>query len=256
MGSERLVAEPSLLVHTRRVLSGEGDKSVASTVACVPKGEEVPLAACLSCEHSKGVSATLDGRRTFLRCQAAKPAERSLGSQGARRALDALPSAADRTPVSEVMTANVLCVREDVSVATLMATLLERGISGVPVVDASGFPVGLVSKTDLVRDHHENGDTAESSPLVVRTRSGAAYALGRGFHEGFAQKTVAEIMTPVAFTLGERAPVSQAAALMAFEGVHRVPVVSADGRVVGILSALDVLRWLAQHDGYLAPRSP
>jgi CBS domain-containing protein len=34
---------------------------------------------------------------------------------------------------------------------------------------------------------------------------------------------------------------------MAYEGVHRVPVVAADGRVVGILSSLDVVRWLAHH---------
>ena len=45
-----------------------------------------------------------------------------------------------------------------------------------------------------------------------------------------------------------------AAALMAFEGVHRIPVVDDAGRVSGVITTLDVLRWLAQEEGYLAPR--
>jgi CBS domain-containing protein len=42
---------------------------------------------------------------------------------------------------------------------------------------------------------------------------------------------------------------------MAFEGVHRLPVVSDGGEVVGILSALDVLRWFGRRAGYLIPPS-
>jgi CBS domain-containing protein len=59
-------------------------------------------------------------------------------------------------------------------------------------------------------------------------------------------------MTGVSFTLGEGALVSQAAALMSLERVHRIPVVDPMGRVVGILSALDVLYWLACETGYVA----
>lgn len=56
------------------------------------------------------------------------------------------------------------------------------------------------------------------------------------------------------FTLPESASLSKAAALMAFEGVHRLPILSNDGKVVGILSALDVLRWLAKQQGYVVPK--
>ena len=41
---------------------------------------------------------------------------------------------------------------------------------------------------------------------------------------------------------------------MAFEGVHGIPVVDDAGRVSGVITTLDVLRWLAQEEGYLAPR--
>ena len=58
-------------------------------------------------------------------------------------------------------------------------------------------------------------------------------------------------MMRVAFCLEETETVAAAAALMATECVHRIPVVSrADGSVVGIVSSLDVLGWLARQHGY------
>jgi len=42
---------------------------------------------------------------------------------------------------------------------------------------------------------------------------------------------------------------------MSLRGVHRVPVVSADGTVAGIITTLDVARWLAQRSGYLRPEA-
>ena len=40
---------------------------------------------------------------------------------------------------------------------------------------------------------------------------------------------------------------------MAYEGVHRLPVVSDDGRVVGLVSSIDVLAWMGRHSGYVLP---
>lgn len=61
-------------------------------------------------------------------------------------------------------------------------------------------------------------------------------------------------MTPIAFTLHENGTLSQAAALMAYEGIHRLHVTDQDGRVVGVLSSLDVLEWFAREDGYVLTR--
>ena len=65
--------------------------------------------------------------------------------------------------------------------------------------------------------------------------------------------TAGEIMTPLAVTVSETATIAEASALMALEGVHRLPVVNnaMSGRVVGVVSALDVLGWLARRSGYL-----
>jgi CBS domain-containing protein len=121
------------------------------------------------------------------------------------------------------MSLNVQCVTEDVSLSALARCLLDGGYSGAPVIDDEGTPVGVVSKTDLLRHGVTPG--------------------GR----------VRDIMTSMSFTLHEDQSVSKASALMAYEGIHRLPVVDAAGRVVGLLSSLDILHWLACKTGNSVP---
>ncbi len=59
-------------------------------------------------------------------------------------------------------------------------------------------------------------------------------------------------MTRVALAVAETAPLSSAAGLLVAHGLERVAVVSGDGVVVGVLSALDVVAWLAAPGGPLA----
>jgi CBS domain-containing protein len=157
--------------------------------------------------------------------------------------------AADRTPISEIMTKHVVCVRSDLDTRTLASLFLERGISGAPVVDDDARPIGIVSKTDLVRERYERADTGTATEGDTRESSTLEEL---GFHtEPTQETTVAEIMMPVAFCLPANESIARAAALMAFEGVHRVPVVGNRGQVVGLVSPLDVLRWLAREHGYI-----
>ena len=120
-------------------------------------------------------------------------------------------------PISSIMTRKVVCARPEMDASLLRARLIERGVSGAPVVDDWGRVLGVASKTDLVE--HE-----------VTSESG--------------HKTVADIMMPMVFTLPPDAPIGQAAALMAYEGVHRVVVVDRKGCLVGLVSTLDIARWL------------
>jgi CBS domain-containing protein len=126
------------------------------------------------------------------------------------------------------MGGNVCCVRQDVSIQALASLLIEGGLSGVPVVDEGGEPIGVVSHAELVRHHHDSSKASRQPP-----------------------STVGDIMTDVSFTLNEGASVSQAAALMALGSTHGIPVVDRSGQVVGVLSSLDVLYWLACETGYI-----
>jgi CBS domain-containing protein len=132
------------------------------------------------------------------------------------------PSLAVRTPLWRVMNPRVVCVRSDLGTDSLIAMLLAHDLRSVPVIDDEGRPVGVVSRSDLLRHRRE--------------------ALAG---------VVADVMMCLAFSLPESATLSRAAAVMAYEGVHQIPVVASDRKVVGLISALDVARWLAQHDGYL-----
>jgi CBS domain-containing protein len=61
---------------------------------------------------------------------------------------------------------------------------------------------------------------------------------------------VGEIMTPTLYTFSPSTTVADATAAMAFEGMHHLPVVEDSGKLVGMLSALDLLDWFARQAGY------
>ena len=134
------------------------------------------------------------------------------------------PTSARAEPVvADLMTRVVQCVRPETSVEAAAALLLECNIGGAPVIDPEGHAIGVVSKTDLVRCLHERLDPKTT--------------------------TVGEIMMPMVFALREDASLDRAAALMATEGVHRIPIVAADGVLVGVLTPLDLTRALARSAG-------
>jgi predicted transcriptional regulator len=131
--------------------------------------------------------------------------------------------AADLVPVSEIMTRDVIAVRAELGMEALEELFLSKGISGAPVIDAAGKPIGVVSKTDLLQS--------------TKTPAGK-------------KPNVGDLMMRTAFCVGENESIAKAAGLMAFEGVHRVPVVGKRGMVTGLISPLDIMRWLARAHGY------
>jgi signal transduction histidine kinase/ActR/RegA family two-component response regulator len=141
------------------------------------------------------------------------------------------------TPISEVMTRSVVCVTEHTTMAMLEELLLDHNLSGVPVVDNRGKLVGLVTMIDIVRELHYQAETAQVS---------LAGDLAWGFHVEPELLIVAHLMAPVAFELPVSCPVAKAVSLMATQHAHRVPVVSDDGVLVGIVTAGDIVRYLAR----------
>ena len=221
----------TLPVRKRRIVSGDDSETTTRSVLCPMHGQSVALPVCAECVRCERID------ESGVRCTPEMVQPTMRWSPLLRRML---PSAADRVAIAEAMAHYVTCARADVAIDTLTALLLDADIGAVPVVDAEGFPIGIVSKTDLLRDHWENGDTEEVTDEVVD-----------GVHlTARAPKTVRDLMMPIAFTLREDDPLSRAAAVMATERVHHLPIVSADGRVVGMLSALDFVRWVAAQSGY------
>lgn len=230
-------APAHLRIFTRCTHHGEGRVDEAHTLVCPRQEKTLAAGDCFQCERLIGVRLAPSGGHYELSCYAdADPAQR--------------PARPDQTPIGEIMTREVHCVTEATSVDALVELFLDANISGAPVVDAGGKPVGVVSKTDVLRSARDDGDTRELSSAAL------AELKARGLEEGYriwpaSTKTVGEIMTSIDFSLHETATIGAAAALMSFEGVHRVPVVSAEGVVIGIVSSMDVLRFVATTSGYL-----
>jgi CBS domain-containing protein len=99
----------------------------------------------------------------------------------------------------DVMTSEVISVDPDTSVQTLAALLSERGISGVPVVDADNRVVGIVSEGDLLH-RVETGTERRPEPRTRRRRSwwldaiASDRELARDYIKSHA-RTVRDIMT-------------------------------------------------------------
>ncbi|MEZ4226434.1 MAG: CBS domain-containing protein [Polyangiaceae bacterium] len=236
-------------IQIRRTVEAGGDAGVELSVFCVCRNASVTVDTCLGCEECGGLQLDPSERNTFLMCRG-DPRPSSVPDEP-------IPGSRVDPPVAKVMTAHVVCVRAELPLDELTQLMLERGISGVPVVDDSGRPLGVVSKTDLLRRRLERSQQTEVDEGPVRAGQ-YELELGPGFGSGgLSEDIVEDIMMPIALTIPENAPISKAAALMAHEGVHRLVVVDAhSSAVVGILSAIDLLRWMARQHGYAVPLAP
>ena len=154
-------------------------------------------------------------------------------------------SDATHVTVFQIMSREVICLKPETTVESLRAILVENGISGAPVVNEHGKIVGIVSITDVVRDQHERGETEDHEEVRLPSGGGVNYSPGPGFRVMDPGATVADVMSPKVITIKESTPIAEAAALMAKNHVHRLPVVSDAGKVVGLVSSLDILGWLA-----------
>jgi CBS domain-containing protein len=141
--------------------------------------------------------------------------------------------------VKDVMTPEVATVTPDTSLKQVAELLVARRISGVPVCDAAGVVVGIVSEGDIVR--HEGGPT-ERPPLVRLVTAADGRAPTR---------TAGEAMTSPAVTIGPERAVAAAAKLMVEAGVNRLPVVE-NGALVGIVSRADLVRAFVRSDEEIA----
>jgi len=149
--------------------------------------------------------------------------------------------------VGDVMTTSVVTVQGSTPLKQVAEALVERGISGVPVVDEAGAVLGVVSEGDLL--------LKESGPGVVRK-----HRLGRLLGDQKAlqareQKlkatTAGEAMTSPAITIRPNQTLAEAARLMTGRQVNRLVVVD-DEKLVGIVTRADLVRAFVRADDELA----
>jgi CBS domain-containing protein len=148
--------------------------------------------------------------------------------------------------VREIMDASPATVKPDTPVEDLVAVLRDQGIPGVPVLDDDGRCVGIVTEADLVLPD-DQGDL--HLPHYINLFGGTVFLESLGRYEQRLRKafasTAEDMMTRGPDTVAPDADVKEAARLIHDTGHNRLPVVDDDGRLVGVVTRLDVLGALA-----------
>jgi acetoin utilization protein AcuB len=148
--------------------------------------------------------------------------------------------------VRERMTSPAVTITPDTRLQAALTLLHQRQFRRLPVVDAQGTLVGIVSERDLLY---------ASPPPATLLR-------GRELSDLVAGLRVEEIMTREVITTTPGAFIEEAARLMVEHKIGGLPVVDGEGRVVGVITETDLFRALidlyrADHAGlYLALKVP
>jgi CBS domain-containing protein len=146
------------------------------------------------------------------------------------------------------MTASPLSIRESATIKEAVAFLTDHGFSAAPVIDHGGRPVGVLSRADILVHDREKVDYLEPEPEYYH-KSDLTLKSGETFDSGFQVEKpdrgeVRDIMTPVVFSVTPAASARRVINDMVDLKVHRLFVVDDSGVLVGVISALDVLRFL------------
>jgi len=131
---------------------------------------------------------------------------------------------------TELMTPNPGSLREDASVRDAVRFLTDKGYSAAPVINDAGRPVGVLSRADILVHDRERADFLTSadgpqSPPVDAAR-------------------VRDLMSPFVLVVDPDTRADAVAREMVAFRVHRLFVVDGNGVLIGVISALDLLRRL------------
>jgi CBS domain-containing protein len=149
---------------------------------------------------------------------------------------------------AELMTPNPVSIRERATIKEALALLIDKGFSAAPVIDNAGRPTGVLSRSDLLVHDREQVEYLKPVPEYFDLEDLATSAgekLPSGFQVEKVDRTrVKELMTPVVFSVRPNTPVAKVVEELVTLKVHRLFVVDASGVLVGVISALDVLKHL------------
>ena len=144
-----------------------------------------------------------------------------------------------------IMTRDVVSVSPGASIPEIAALLTKRGISAVPVIDASGKLLGMVSEGDLMTPFSTR-DQARRAWWLEMLAEGETLAPEFLEYISLDRHTASDLMSRNVITATETANVPEIADLLIKNRIKRVPILR-DGRVTGIVSRADIVRALTRH---------
>ena len=134
--------------------------------------------------------------------------------------------------VRDVMTAEVLTMDYDTPPAEVVTMMTTHDVSAVAIVDDHDSVVGIVTRTDVLNSMEMRAGDGRSR--VLRRRPGARPA--------WTARSGGQMMSAPALTVGPDATLGQAGRVMRRHHVNRLLVAGPDRRLLGIVSATDLLK--------------
>ncbi len=142
---------------------------------------------------------------------------------------------------AEVMTREVVTTTPEAPIEEVARLMIRHRVSGVPVLDAGGKLVGLVTEGDLLRRAETGTERRRPRWLELLIAPGR---LAQDYVREHAHK-VGDVMTDAVISVRPDTPLAEVVALMESRRIKRLPVLEG-GRLVGIISRADLLRALSE----------
>jgi CBS domain-containing protein len=140
--------------------------------------------------------------------------------------------------VEDVMTRDVITVSPATPIHEAARVMVERAVSGLPVIDADGRLVGIISDGDLILRQRRRKETPWWHSFFTNGEQ-----IAREYQRAVGT-TVGEVMTRPVITISPVWGIEVAASILDSRNIRRLPVVQ-DGRLVGIVSRADLIKALA-----------
>jgi CBS domain-containing protein len=141
---------------------------------------------------------------------------------------------------SDLMAPNPISLRAEAHVSEAIKLFTDKAITAAPVIDESGRPIGVVSRSDLMIHQCEHEKQHGGSYFVPPT-----FESDEASNRSTKKLTIAHLMTPAVFAVAPDTPVQRVVKDMVGLHVHRLFVVDEDGVLVGVITTMDVLKHLS-----------
>ena len=129
----------------------------------------------------------------------------------------------------DVMSSELVSLEADATLFEAIELFVDRGIRAAPVIDAAGRPIGVLARVDILAYERAFRSRFDDNPVAET------------FMRGLDRVRVADIMSPVVYTISPETPIEEVLEEMRQLKVHHLFVQDSQGVVLGSVSALDII---------------
>lgn len=158
-----------------------------------------------------------------------------------------MSDAASKRRVKDVLSKDLVAVSADDTLHDAIELMTENRVTSLPVLNGQGKCIGVLSAADLIELSRELQD--ELRDYGREKNISHEWVLDKLDEHDMTRRTVSEVMTREVATISHEKRLTDAASAMLRHRVHHLPVVDGDGKMLGIISTMDLLSVLAESAG-------